>query len=361
MLVEEAVLRHLVGDHLAERAAVEVGPLLHLHETGDHRLGRHHPRDAQPRGEGLAERREVQHVAGELALPLRAVVELGVDLDDRGQVLPLVAELSVGVVLDDGRAVVVGELDEAPAPLEAQGDTRGVLEVREDVEELRPAAQLGLEPPDVEAVVVHGDGEVVRLVGAPRLEGPQVGRRLGEDAVARVHEELADEVEPLLRARGDHDVRGLHLDAVARHVPHQELAQRQVAFGGRVLEGRLALLLQHFPGGALDLGDREDLGRGQPPGERDDVGLLGELQQLPDDRARHPLRALGESLVPQGGNGRSVPLAVQRGNGLPGFHLESRDRHGCPSAKALRAQPAPQRGQASTLPRPAPATSSGEP
>ena len=128
--VEEPVLRHLVRHHLAEGAGVEVGALLHLHEARDHRLRRHHPGDAQPRGERLAQRREVEHVAGELALPLRAVVQLGVDLDDRRQVLALVAELAVGVVLDDRSPVVVGELDEPPPPLEAQGHPRRVLEVR---------------------------------------------------------------------------------------------------------------------------------------------------------------------------------------------------------------------------------------
>jgi hypothetical protein len=238
-------------------------------------------------------------------------VQLRVDLDDRGQVLALVAELSVGVVLDDRGPVVVGELDQPPPPLEAQGDARRVLEVREDVEELGSAPQLGLELLDVEPLVVDRHGEVVGLVGAPRLQRPEVGRRLREDAVPRVHEELADEVEALLRARRDHHVRRLHPDAVARHLPDEELPKGEVALGGGVLQGRLPLLAEHRLGGAFDLGEGEHLRRRQAAREGDDVGLLGQLEQLPDDRARHPLRALRKALAPERGDRRPVLPAVQ--------------------------------------------------
>jgi hypothetical protein len=93
-------------------------------------------------------------------------------------------------------------------------------------------------------------------------------------------------------------------------VPYQQLTQRQVALGGRVLERRLALLAQDLLGGALDLGAREQLRCRQPACERDDVGLLGEFEQLTDHRARHSLRALRETLAPQRRSRRCVLMSV---------------------------------------------------
>ena len=99
--VEEPALGDLVRDVLAERRGVEVGALLDLDELRDDDLGRDDPRDPEARRERLRERREVEDVAGEGALAVRAAVRLGVELHERREVLALVPELAVGVVLDD--------------------------------------------------------------------------------------------------------------------------------------------------------------------------------------------------------------------------------------------------------------------
>jgi hypothetical protein len=253
-------------------------------------------------------------------------VVLGVDLHDRRQVLPAVAQLAVGIVLDDRRAVVGGELDQAPPPLEAERHAGRVLEVRQDVEELGATPQLPLQPIDVEPVVVDRHGQVVRLVGAPGLQRSEVGGRLGQDAIAGVDEETADQVEPLLRARGDHHVRRLHPDPVARHLAHEQLAQRHVALGCGVLQRGLARELEHTLRGQLHLYEGKDVRRRQAAGERDHVRLFGELEQLADRRARHALRALGEALGPEGGRRRAVPASVEDAR-LGRFDLQGCYRH----------------------------------
>ena len=49
-----------------------------------------------------------------------------------------------------------------------------------------------------EPVLVHGDVHDARLVRSEHAEGPDVARRLREDDVAGVDEQLRDEVEGLL-------------------------------------------------------------------------------------------------------------------------------------------------------------------
>jgi hypothetical protein len=105
-------------------------------------------------------------------------VELGVDLHQGEQVTSFVAKLPTGIVLDDGRAVTRGQLHELSTPLQAQGDARRVLEVRQHVKELRPRAQRLLETFDLEAFVVDRHRDEPGLIGREALHRPQERGRL---------------------------------------------------------------------------------------------------------------------------------------------------------------------------------------
>ena len=87
-----------------------------------------------------------------------------------------------------------------------------------------------LEHVDAHAVGVHLDLHDVGLVGAERRHGARVGRRLGDDDVARVDQRLADEVDDLLAAGRDEDVLGVDV------VPSAAMT-----VGDRVLDRRQAL------------------------------------------------------------------------------------------------------------------------
>src|SRR6266540_5223706 len=116
------------------------------------------------------------------------------------------------------------------------------------------SSQGALEPVDLEPLVVDGNGDEPGLVGGEGLDGSEEGRGLGEDEIAGIQEEPADEVEGLLRARGDEDVVRRDPDAVTRHVTHEQLPQGQIPFGGAVLQGRGPMLLEDEARGRLDLG-----------------------------------------------------------------------------------------------------------
>jgi hypothetical protein len=140
--------------------------------------------------------------------------------------------------------------------------------------------------------------------GNERLQRAEVGRRLDRDRAAGVDQHLADEVEPLLRAGRDENLRRAHCEPLARHLGGDPLAQRREAFARRVLQ-RLARCVAQDALGRLTYGlDREGVCRGQAAGEREDARKLGQLQDLPDRRRIHARRARGEA--PRRGGGKPM-------------------------------------------------------
>ena len=93
-----------------------------------------------------------------------------------------------------------------------------------------------LELVDDHAVVVEVDLEVAGLVRAERRERADVGGRLHDDLVARVEEDLRDQVQGLLRAGRDHEVLGVGLDAFRSHQADEALPELQQALPSAVLE-----------------------------------------------------------------------------------------------------------------------------
>ncbi len=236
-------------------------------------------------------------VGGAQAAALHA---FGVNDDQRRQVVAFVAQFAIGVVFDDRHAVMIGDLHQLVSALQRQGDAAGVLEVGQDVHELRPGAQGLFQKIDAQTVVVDRHGDELGLVGAPGLQRAHVARPLGQDQVAGVDHDLADQVQRLLRTTGDEHVFRRGLDTVAGHVGHDPLAQRPEAFGGAILQRLRPMARQNAVGRLAELVHREDLRRGHAAAEGDDVGLLGQLEQLADGRGAHPLHALGAALVPGG-------------------------------------------------------------
>ncbi len=123
---------------------------------------------------------------------------------------PLEAELAVGVVLDDPDVVLLDDLHELAAALERPGAPRRVLEVRDDVDRLRVrvGAQRLFEGGGVHPVVVGRHLDPARADDVPGGDRAEVGRALAEDDVPLVEEELARQVEALLRAGRDEDLVG---------------------------------------------------------------------------------------------------------------------------------------------------------
>ena len=211
--------------------------------SGRERLREHEPTDAQAGADRLRERRAVGDVAAR-------------ELEERRERLALVAHEPVGIVLEHEQLVLLCELDDPPAALQAQRAAARVLEGRDEVEERgrRAAAKRLLERVGVEPLVVAGEQLDVRAELAEDLQRPVVGRELGEHALAG-SEVLGEEHEPLQRAVGQEHT--LRVDAVPVGDP---LAQRRVARRRSVREDRPAVALDGDARAVRQLLDRQALG-----------------------------------------------------------------------------------------------------
>jgi hypothetical protein len=207
------------------------------HARHDLRL-RLQPPDAQAGREDLRERPHADHAHA-----------AGAQFTQRGQVVPLEAQQAVGVVLEHDGTPVRGELDQVLTTLQRKRRPGRVLERRDRVDELRRLAlrvrRVG-ERLDVHAVLVAGDLHHPALVARDRGRAVGVRGRLDGDEIARLDEELADEIEALHGAGGDQELVRVHRGPLRGEEVHQRAAERRVALGrpiverGRSLGGQIA-------------------------------------------------------------------------------------------------------------------------
>ena len=154
-----------------------------------------------------------------------------------------------------------------------------------------------LERREVRPALADGDGREPRLVQAEGLDRAEVAGRLDRDGVAGVDEALRDEVEALLRAVHDLDVRGGHVEADAAPVAvGDELAERAVPVGGRVLQGCRTRVGEHVGRGLRDPGRVEDRRRRQAPRERDHGRVGRDGEERAEERRRDCGHAAGEAV-----------------------------------------------------------------
>ncbi len=218
-----------------------------------------------------------------------------------------VAQLAIGIVFHDGNAVLVGEKNQLVATAFGQGDSGGILEVRQDVHEFRTSAETGIELIGEQAVVVDGDRNVLRAVNVEGLQCAQVGGSFDEDAVAAINEELADEVEGLLGTGCDENVFRSGDDAIAGKVAGNHFAQRLIAFGGAVLQGLGPVVGENLVAGFFEALHGEDVWRGQAAAEGDNFRLLRNFQEFTDRGAFYSQRSLGIPRTPKRGHTRNPP------------------------------------------------------
>ena len=113
VLVEESVARDFVGNVLTEGGSVQVGGLFQLHQFADHVFGSDDPGQTNSGRERLREGAQVDHVAESESVIAAQIV--AVEHHQRRNVLAFVAQLAVGIILDDRDAVLVGQKNELMA------------------------------------------------------------------------------------------------------------------------------------------------------------------------------------------------------------------------------------------------------
>ena len=188
--------------------------------------------------------------------------------------LLLEVEVPVEVALHHRHPVLDGELQHAAAALGRQHRARGVLEGRDQVDELRPVTRERLlQRVDAHAVVVDRQADDVGPRPPEREERARIGGALRQDDVARGEESPGEDVQPLLAAGRHEDLLGRRADAARAEPARQGLPEEGIAPGrGRVVEASVSA--GQGVQERVERRDRVEARVGEPDPEADHVGPL---------------------------------------------------------------------------------------
>ena len=268
VLVQIVVGQILRQHHLTEDVGVQihgglVGQQLFLHR----RLLAGDPADAHARGHDLG--KCAQHHALLAQEPVEAVPRL------TGE-----TQLAVGVVLQHHNVGALEHLGGLFAHLLGVGQTRGILEIGDDIDKLGVVLLHGFfQRRHVQTVPIQGDGQHLGVIQVEGLQSRQIAGGLHHDLVARVDHHGGEHVQRLLGAVGDDDVLRRKVQIHHLLIPLTDVAaQRLVALGAAVLQGADAALLEHLVRRLVHLADGEGHGVGQAAGKGDDAGVCGRPQ-----------------------------------------------------------------------------------
>ena len=265
------------------------------------------PADADARREDLGQGAEVDD-------PARRVERV-----QRRQRLALEAQLAVGVVLHEQQVALLGVRHQRAAALEGERGAGRVLERRDDVEELRRAAlrqqplvRVG-QPVEPDALAVHRHLVDLGAAGREGRHGAGVGRPLGQDRVARVEHDAAQEVDRLLPAGRDDELARARLGAALGHQRGQRVAELVDALGRPVLQRARPALGDDALGQLVQEVGREGARVRQAARQRDDLGPRRDGHEVAHGRrAERPRATRVEPLV-------RVEAGVRHRHRLPGI------------------------------------------
>ena len=168
---------------------------------------------------------------------------------DRVLVLALENQVGVALVLEDGHAVFLAQLQHSVTAFHGQHGAGGVLQGRDRVDVLRTHApvpqvfQRLLQVVHAHAVIVHIDANDVDLAPPQVAQGARETERLDDCGVALFQQDLVDQLYPLAGPRRDQNVVNGGVDAaMLTQLSHQELPQRKDALrpAGEVIHGDVA-------------------------------------------------------------------------------------------------------------------------
>ena len=252
---------------------MHVVALLADHQLLENRLGRYGISHADAGRDDLGEGAGVNHDA------------VGVKALDVGQVLAAVAQIAVGVVLQNQHAVFLGELIHSLALFKAHRHAGGILEIRDGVDEFGVGRRLQLffKLGHAHAVGLNGHADELGVVAAEGVQRTDKGRRFNQHYLALVYKRLGAQIHDLLCAGGDQNIVVVAAGVVlALHVVEHVLPQRRVALGHAVLQNGNGILFEHLRGNLLNRLCRERVGRGIACRKRHYGGVGGIFENLAD-------------------------------------------------------------------------------
>ena len=224
-----------ISNTLVKIGGVQVSALFNLHELSQQLVLSSDPAKTQARAEDLGEGAQEHNQA------------LGIQGFQGRQDFALIAQLAIGVILNNGQVVLINNFHKCFTALHGPGTAGGVLEVRNYIDEFAVGSgcQNLVQLFGNQAAVIGGNFHKFRLVSVEGVQSAQVGRAFAEHNVAGVQEQLTNEVQALLGASGNQDIIRVYLSMIfISHAFRNFCAQGGTTFGGCILQ-QLTTFLQH--------------------------------------------------------------------------------------------------------------------
>ena len=250
------------------------------------------PTDAQPGGDRLGERAEIDDA-------LIIVRPQGT------RWLTLEPQKAVWVILKNSDSRRLRDLENLPATFGWLGDAGRIMERRDRVEELDALALRSngfdgfAKGARYEAVIIHRHVHDVALVGAENPEGSDIGRGLDENDIAGIAERPRHQIECHLRAGRDDDVVRVCSNPYLGRDVQDLLAQVDIALARSVLQRLRTLLAHDARGHVRHVIHRQGLHVGHPPGQGDDFRPTRHREQGANRRSGDVLGSLGVGVNPR--------------------------------------------------------------
>ena len=127
---------------------------------------------------------------------------MGVHAFQGGQGFAGEAHFAIGRVLEHHAIVLVGQFDQPPAAWQAEAQARGILEIRNGVDEFDVwfGLQHVLQLIHVHAIFIHGHTAIARFASVEGDGSAKKSRAFGDDHIAGIDQQLGHQIKPLLAA-----------------------------------------------------------------------------------------------------------------------------------------------------------------
>ena len=147
----------------------------------------------------------------------------------------------------------------------------------------------------LDAMRIDGRRNHLSAIQTKALDGGQKSRPFHDDLVTLLQHGFTQQIQCLLAAGGNDQLIGSHIrHALACHEGRQLLAQRLVALGRTILQGRACLFLQRLGRRRANARHVKHGAIGKSTRKTDDAGLAQQLEQFTDRRGFNVVESIGK-------------------------------------------------------------------
>ena len=266
VLIQIILIHVSICNTLVKVGGVQVSALFDFNKLGQQAMLSSNPAKTQARAEDFGEGAQEHNQA------------LGIHRFQGRQNSAFITQLAIRIILQYRQVVFINNFHEFLAAFQRPGAAGRVLEVRDYIDELavRGGFQNFVQLFRNQAAVVSRNLNEVRLISIEGIQCAEVGRAFAENNIAGIQEQLACEVQALLRAGSNQNVIRINVGVIfIGHAFSNFCTQGRTAFGGCILQQLTAFFQYQVMRNLGNFFNREQLRCRQTASKGNNIRLSG--------------------------------------------------------------------------------------